>query len=101
VSADEKAPEPVDTSHLTDADWAEISRLRRTWETGGTKAMLKAMKDLAEADPIRYIHVVAAYFPETVRETIKDAMAEKGMTDDDLRKLIRKLESPTRDQQDR
>jgi hypothetical protein len=94
----EQVPEPVDTSHLTDADWTEINKLRRACEAGGKNAMSKAMKDLSEADPIRYIHVVAAYFPETVRETIRDAMAEKRMTEKDLQELIRKLERPTRDQ---
>jgi hypothetical protein len=98
VSVDERAPEPVDTSHLTDADWAEINKLRAAYEAGGQKALSRAMKHLSEANPIRYMHVVAAYFPDAVRQAIKDAMAEKGMTDEDLRKLIRKLESPARDQ---
>jgi hypothetical protein len=33
-----------------------------------------------------------------VREAIKDTMAEVGMTEDDLREMVRKLESPARDQ---
>jgi len=33
-----------------------------------------------------------------VREAIKDTMAEVGMTEDDLREMVRKLESLARDQ---
>jgi hypothetical protein len=35
---------------------------------------------------------MGAFFPDMVRETIKDHMAEIGMTEDDLRELIQKLE---------
>jgi hypothetical protein len=46
-------------------------------------------------DPVRSIPVLAAFFPEMVRESIKDEMAEKGVTKVDIRELIRKLESPS------
>jgi hypothetical protein len=88
-------PELVDTSHLTDADWAEINRLKRAWQTGGSAALSKAMGELATANPGRFMSVMAAYFPTDVREVIKDEMAERGMTEEDLRELIRKLERPT------
>jgi hypothetical protein len=29
--------EIVDSSHLTDADWAEINKLKKAYETGGKK----------------------------------------------------------------
>ena len=87
--------ELVDTSHLKDADWAEINILRGAWETGGRRALSKALGQLADADPFRYMNVIAAYFPEMVREAIKDEMAEHGMTEEDLREMIRKLERPT------
>ncbi len=86
--------EVVDLSHLTDADWAEINKLNATWRNGGQNALSKALGDLADADPIRYTSVIAAFFPDLVREAIKDAMAERGITDEDVRDLIRKLESP-------
>jgi hypothetical protein len=44
------------------------------------------------------MNVMAAFFPDMIREVIKDSMAERGMTEDDLRELIRKLESPARTQ---
>jgi hypothetical protein len=44
------------------------------------------------------VHIMGAVFPEMVRETIKDSMAEIGMTEQDLRELGRKLESLARDQ---
>jgi hypothetical protein len=89
--------EIVDSSHLTDADWAEINKLKKACETGGKKALSAAIEQLA-ADPIRYMNVMAAFFPDMIREAIKDSMAESGMTEDDLRELIRKLESPARTQ---
>lgn len=87
-------PEPIETSHLTDADWAELNKLRRTWRAGGEKAVSRAMAELAAANPICWANILAAYFPNEVCEAIKDEMAERGMTEEDLRELIRKLESP-------
>jgi hypothetical protein len=46
------------------------------------------------ADPIRYLTVIGAFFPEMVREAVLDWLAEVGMTQDDLRGLIRELEKP-------
>jgi hypothetical protein len=89
--------EIVDSSHLTDADWAEINKLKKACETGGKKALSAAIEQLT-TDPIRYMNVMAAFFPDMIREAIKDSMAESGMTEDDLRELIRKLESPARTQ---
>ena len=36
--------EVEDPSGLTDADWAEINRLKRTLEEGGQKALSEAMR---------------------------------------------------------
>ena len=44
-----------------------------------------------EADPINFVHIMSAFFPDMVRETIKDGLAEVGMTEDDVRELIQKL----------
>jgi hypothetical protein len=49
-------------------------------------------------DPIRYVAVVGAFFPDMIREAIKDAVAEAGMTEEDLREIARKGESPAPDQ---
>jgi hypothetical protein len=83
----------VDTSGLTDADWAEINKLKRAYEDGGQPALSAALDKLS-ADPVRCMRVIGAFFPDDVREAIKDTMAEHGMTEGDLRELIRKLESP-------
>jgi hypothetical protein len=43
----DEVPDPLG---LTDADWAEINRLKTAYETGGVKALHPAWKQL----PIRY-----------------------------------------------
>ena len=86
----------VDTSGLTDADWAEINRLKSLYETGGRNALSKALAELGESDPVRSIRVLSAFFPETVREALTDSMAEQGLMAEDLRELIRKHEASTR-----
>jgi hypothetical protein len=45
--------EVVDSSGLTDDDWAKINRLRDLYDSGGPKALSKALRELAEADPIK------------------------------------------------
>ena len=51
----------VDTSGLTDADWAEINKLRAAYENGGQKALSRALQELA-TDPIRYIRALWVLF---------------------------------------
>ena len=84
-----------DTSGLTDADWAAINKLRRAYDSGGAEALKRAHKDLCKGDPIRWVRVMGAYFPDYVREKLKDAMADLGMTIEDLRDMIRKSEPPS------
>jgi hypothetical protein len=88
----------VDTSSLTDADWAEINKLRRAHDEGGQRALSKTLTELIDVDPVRATRVIGAFFPERVRETIKDVMAEKGITIEDIHELLQKLESPARKQ---
>jgi hypothetical protein len=38
--------------------------------------------------------VLAAFHPRMVREAMKDTIADLGMTEDDVRELVKKLESP-------
>jgi len=80
-----------DTTGLTDADWAEINKLRNAHKNGGKKALADAWDQLAK-DPIRYAVVAGAFYPKMVREALRDQMAEAGMTEEDLRDLIRKLD---------
>jgi hypothetical protein len=76
-----------DSNYLTDADWAEINKLRRIWETKGTKGLTKAFDQL---DPVQCFRIMAALFPERVYNTIRDQMAEKGLTEDDLKEMAQK-----------
>jgi hypothetical protein len=50
-----------DTSGLTDADWAEINKLRRAYDTGGDKELVKAWEIFAQ-DPVRAVRVLGAFF---------------------------------------
>jgi hypothetical protein len=84
----------LDSSGLTDADWAEINKLRRAHEGGGQDGLSEAMSKLEKDDPVRYIRVAGAFFPDMVREAIKDSMAEAGITEEDVREMVR----PVRDQ---
>jgi hypothetical protein len=81
----------VNSSHLTDADWAEINKLKRAFEDGGKAALSKAVEKLGN-DPIRYVNVMAAFFPEMIREKLKESLADADA--DDVRELIQKLETP-------
>lgn len=87
-----------DSSNLTDADWAEINRWRQAYAIGGQKALSGVMEETSKSSPERYLTVLAAFFPDMVREAVKDSMAEIGMDEQDLRELVRKLESPAPDQ---
>jgi hypothetical protein len=85
--------EVVDSSGLTDGDWAKINRFRHLHESGDSKALSKAaFAELVEADPISFVRIMGALFPDMIRETRKDVLAEVGMTEDDVRELIQKLE---------
>ena len=89
--------EPADSSGLSDADWAHLNKLKAAYESGGSKALSKAIGELA-TDPIRYVRVVGALFPEMINEKIRDALAEHGITEEDLREMLRKAESPSSEQ---
>jgi hypothetical protein len=45
---------------------------------------------------VRALTVASAFFPDLIREVIKDQMAEHGVIVEDLREILRKPESPTR-----
>ena len=85
-------PEPADTSRLTDADWAAMNKLRRAYETGGIEGWRAVFQELLKEDPVRLTRVFGAYNPEKMREALKDAAAEAGVTTEDLLDLLRKVE---------
>ena len=84
----------VDASGLTDADWAVVDRVNRAFEVGGIEAFWDELERLD--DSVQAITVASAFFPDLIREVIKDHMAEHGLTIDDLREILRKSESPDR-----
>jgi hypothetical protein len=81
----------ADTSVLTDADWAELNKLRRVHAVRGSKGLLKALRKLAKDDPVRYFTIAAALFPAKVLNAMKDHMAENGITKEDVEEMARKL----------
>jgi hypothetical protein len=89
----------VDSIGLTDADRAEINKLKRIHKDGGQEALWAAVNELIEHDPILTMRVLGAFFPNEVREAIKDETAKQGMTEEDLRELRAKLENPVGKQQ--
>ncbi len=88
----------VDTRCLTDADWAKINLVKRAYEAGGMDAFWEELERLEDRSPVTQICVAAAFFPEVIRQAIKDEMAEHGMSIEDWREMIRALESPAGDQ---
>jgi hypothetical protein len=82
----------VDSSGLTDADWAAVNRVNRACELGGATAFWEKLEKLD--DMSLQLRVLGAFFPELVREVIEEEMTEHGLTIDDLREAERKAESP-------
>ena len=83
-----------DTSDLRDADWIEINKLRDAYKTGGQQALKEAWRKLKD-DPVSMMRVYGAFFPEKLRNTIKDVMAAEGVTFEDLKEMIEKAKSAT------
>lgn len=87
----------ADPAALTDAIWLEINKLRAAFETGGHEALQQAYRELGK-DPVRYIRVMSAIYPNEVQVSMKDAMAKRGLTEQDILDAVRMRESPVRDQ---
>jgi len=85
-----------DTSSLTDADWLAVNSLRSAYDRRGMKGYEIAVDKLFAEDPIRYVRVMGALFPEMSREIIRDRMAALGVTREDLEERIREFEKPKR-----
>ena len=83
-----------DTSDLRDADWIEINKLRDAYKTGGQQALKEAWRKLKD-DPVSTMRVYGAFFPEKLRNTIKEVMAAEGVTFKDLKEMIEKAKSAT------
>lgn len=63
-----------DPSGLSDADWAEISRLQRKYSLGGNKSFAEAFDELLISNRICAAAVLRALSPRDVRETIDDEL---------------------------
>jgi hypothetical protein len=66
--------------------------LKKAYETDGPKGLDKAFEELSN-DPIKYLRVVGAFFPNEMCESIKDAMAEQGITEEDLREIMQQAKN--------
>ena len=86
------------TSGLIVAVWSSIFELKRVYETEGVEAYSKLIEDLTIFDPVRAVRAMGAFFPDDVRETLKDVMAERGMTREDLEEIIKKARGRNRPQ---
>ena len=83
--------EVINPSGLTDADWIEIHKVRRAYERGGWDAFWSEFETFGD-DFILQITVLGAFFPDVIRNAIKEELAESGVTLKDLRKLLKKSE---------
>lgn len=90
--------EVVDASGLLDADWAEINRLRKVLRHSGQKGWAIAFDELIDRDFFQSARIMMAVFPSLVPGIVRDELASRGITQQDLLDAIRELESPARDQ---
>jgi hypothetical protein len=84
----EESDNRIDTSRFTNADWAALEKLRDAHAVGGKEAVKAAMREIERTDLVAYIRIIGAYFPDHLREVLRDAMFERGMTAEELRELI-------------
>ena len=82
----------VDSSNLTDEDWAEINRLKQCHVNGGAVDLSKALHDLSAKEPLRYFRIMGAFFPDELKNAVLDELANAGLTEADLRDMIAKAE---------
>jgi hypothetical protein len=87
--------EPEDSSILTDADWATLNELLQKYHRK-PKGLQRAFVKLGIENPECFIRLYAAFHPAKAREAILDANAALGYNDDDIREMIRNVESPSK-----
>jgi hypothetical protein len=68
----------LDTSGFTEADWAELRKLRDAWENGGPGALFAAQKSLRQADPICWFRLVRTFYPQLLRKMVGDEADRAG-----------------------
>jgi len=82
----------VDVSGLTDADWTGINKVMRACQAGGFDIFWDEIDKLV--DPVLRIRVAKAFFPDLIREALKDEMAEQGITHEDLKVFLTRRKTP-------
>ena len=82
----------VDSSDLTDSDWAAVNRVNRAYEAGGIDAFWDYLERLGNGDWVFQITIASAFFPTQIREALMDVMADYGLTMEDLRETLEKGE---------
>lgn len=95
--ASDKILEVVDPTGLTDADWGQINALRALYESSGAEALDNALERLSSERPGQFIRIAAALDPASVRDATKDELADKGITEQDVSDLLKRLNAPTRE----
>jgi hypothetical protein len=68
------------------ADWTVINKVMRACEAGGFNVFWDEIDRLV--DPVLQIRVAKAFFPDLIREALKDEMAEQGITHEDLKEFL-------------
>ena len=66
-----------------------MRRLKRAYKARGMEAFWDKLDKLDEFQALR---VASAFFPDLIRELIRDHMAEYGLTIDDWRVVLKKAE---------
>ena len=72
------ALEVVNSEVLTDADWDAINKVRRAYDSGGLDAFWSELETLGDDDFVFQLRGGRSFFPDEIREAIKDELAESG-----------------------
>jgi hypothetical protein len=70
-----------------------VCRVNRAYEARGIEAF---WDELEKLDELQAFRVASAFFPDLIRELIRDHMAEYGLTIDDWRVVLKKAEDARR-----
>jgi len=86
----------VDPAGLTASDWVAVNRANLAFEAGGIDAFWDELEKLGDVG--QELTVASAFFPDLIRKLLEDQMAGHGLTIEDLREILRKAETPGRNQ---
>jgi hypothetical protein len=66
--------------------------MERAYERGGWDAFWSELETFSD-DVVLQIKLAGAFFPDEIRKAIKDILAERGVTVEELRELLKKTEA--------